>query len=78
MRVMCHIRSRHNILVIGGQIQVTRASSARTCACMFDFAGAVVCALSRVVEDASGLTFEEWDPAKDADDASCANDYQLE
>ena len=25
--------------------------------------------LHRVVEDASGLTFEEWDPTKDADDS---------
>ena len=25
--------------------------------------------LSRVVEDTSGLTFEEWDPTKDADDS---------
>ena len=25
--------------------------------------------ITRVVEDASGLTFEEWDPTKDADDS---------
>jgi hypothetical protein len=40
---MCHIRSHHNTLVIGRLMQVTQASSPRTCACMRGFAGAVVC-----------------------------------
>ncbi len=37
------------------------------CACLCVFR--VKRWLSRVVEDASGLTFEEWDPTKDADDS---------
>ena len=39
----------------------------RVCACLCVFR--VKRWLSRVVEDASGLTFEEWDPTKDADDS---------
>jgi hypothetical protein len=39
----------------------------RVCACLCVFR--VKRWLSRVVEDASGLSFEEWDPTKNADDS---------